>query len=402
MLVFEYPFNPNSARLWEYGSDVDWIKGHMVFENNHYKRFTRMHPWLVGSLQQAKDMAVRQLDAVRAILGALSSWRVATTSQLEAGLAVKPIPRFTRDTPNLYGALCRLGLINVGFNPSERIDGTPSELTFVSLGTDAKLIRQQVRVLFPKWWQRSPIYDSAGGLGAKRVFARHNVYAAHAGLAFAHHEHIQFTGGDGWGGFARIDPVAVKDAQLSMSTAADVVALTDAGVMAAVEVQSHTVKVDTKLDNWLAMLAHSPMSRRGLLNIWLIVPAPKGLQLQYANYTTQISHAQANPLATTGSPLTGERVGFASWDDWFDSEGYPTSRFGCYMSLLAHEQSMFDPKWRELTPSVQPLRLDHWGQDVVAESIQQFYGWDISSWTVPEALEGGFYGLVNGGAGCQA
>lgn len=96
------------------------------------------------------------------------------------GLSVKGAPEFHRDEPNLYGALCRLGVIDIGFSPYERFSGQIIPQTWLSLSSDKKLIRNTLGLFNSATWLRRMLSDKQ--LIGMRRHVRHNTYAAHVGL----------------------------------------------------------------------------------------------------------------------------------------------------------------------------------------------------------------------------
>ncbi|EIJ25902.1 hypothetical protein HMPREF1314_1440, partial [Bifidobacterium longum subsp. longum 35B] len=136
-------------------------------------------------------------ELVTSIIGALLSWRTCTVDQLRAGLSVKGAPEFHRDEPNLYGALCRLGVIDIGFSPYERFSGQIIPQTWLSLSSDKKLIRNTLGLFNSATWLRRMLSDKQ--LIGMRRHVRHNTYAAHVGLHLGVNPDIKLVGGDGWG-----------------------------------------------------------------------------------------------------------------------------------------------------------------------------------------------------------
>lgn len=390
-------FDPADESLWAHGSDVDWIRGDWIARSETITATAARNPWLVTNRRVAESEIRRNRMQALAILGAILSWRVCTVSQLQAGLASLPVPAFTRIAPNLYGAMCRLGLINVGFSPAERIEGMMGEQAWLSMGNDAKLIRRHLDLIGDGRWL-TPMLSGSGRLNAMRSHARHNTYAAHAGLTLAHDPRIRLTGGDGWGGFNRIDPQATGEAGLNLVSSTDVIALVGNGVLASLEVQGPSHRMETKTGNWMRLLAYSPMRRRGLLCVWLVIPSASG---DTPRFDRLLDRLGATPEAMAGDPPTARRMGLAHWDDWYD-HGHATDAFGTYTDLLGQSQSIFDPAWAGAAPQHHDVHaLDRWGWAVMRTQIREHWGWDASGWSMPEAYRGGFYGFARRGGGAD-
>ena len=195
--------NPDDRALWPMGSDADWIRGSDVANNEHPGVLAQRHQWIVPNRLFAESMVKANSELVTSIIGALLSWRTCTVDQLRAGLSVKGAPEFHRDEPNLYGALCRLGVIDIGFSPYERFSGQIIPQTWLSLSSDKKLIRNTLGLFNSATWLRRMLSDKQ--LIGMRRHVRHNTYAAHVGLHLGVNPDIKLVGGDGWGAFRLID-----------------------------------------------------------------------------------------------------------------------------------------------------------------------------------------------------
>lgn len=85
-------------------------------------------------------------ELVSSILGALFTWKTCTVDQLRAGLSIKGAPAFERDEPNLYGAMNRLGIINVGFSQAERLYGQTVNHVWLSPSNSPRLINRAMKL----------------------------------------------------------------------------------------------------------------------------------------------------------------------------------------------------------------------------------------------------------------
>ena len=388
----EYSFDPADDEMWRMGSDVDWIRGDYVCGLKHPGQFAQEYPWLVANRLFAETMVKANAEMVKSIIGALISWRVCTIRQLRAGLSVVPVPDFQRDEPNLYGALCRLGVINIGFDMRERFEHITLPEVWVSIGNKQQPIIDALRLLDPGDWLRKLM--SSTRLYNARPHARHNTFASHVGVSLLADERVKMVGGDGWGSFRLIDRQAVAESGLNHISSTDLVALCDNNLMAGIEVQGQRVNMEVKVANWTKLLSYSPMQRRGLLCIWLLIrKAGVGV---YPAFTNLIERTRQMGEMMVGDPTVASRMGIAYWDDWFD-HGKPTGRLGEYTDMFGTQRSMFDPKWKEYTPTPRPFStLENWGWQVMRDAIREHWGWDASGWVMPEALRGNFYGFSKG------
>lgn len=383
-------FDPMDDLYWVHQSDVEWFVGDMGRNMERPVEFAERNKWFMPYTRVAEAMVRRDSRIVVALLGALFSWRNCTVDQLRAGLCEEWCPEFTFDEPNLYGALFRLGVINIGFSQSERLYGRRTGQVWLSVGNNAELVRGVLSCIDAGSWVRHMLTRSYR-FTAMRQYARHNTLASHVGLSALHDDRVRFCTGDGWGAFKFIDPQASREAGISSGCTTDVVAVTKENVFASVEVQASSVTLDKKVENWARLLTYSPMSRRGILCIWLFIPnSPTGA---YSSYMPPLERSRLLPEMQAGNPTVAERMGYAQWDDWFD-HGIPTGRFGSYTDMNGNQGSMFDPKWVRVTPPINTLdSVKNWGWWLMRQEIWRQFGWDIESWAKPDAYRGGFYGF---------
>jgi len=388
-------FDPDSPELWLNGSDVNWIKGGYANSMQSPGVFARDQQWFVANRLFAETMVRNNPQAVMNIIGALFSWRVCTTGQLADGLAAGPVPEFDRDEQNLYGALCRIGAISVGFDTREYFEHARRPDTWLTIGNDSSLVRDAIN-LIDRSQMTKQLLSGGTLLRSMRVHARHNTYASHVGVSLVHDDRVRFAGGDGWGAFRRIDANAVAKVGLNKVSSTDVVTLLSNNVMAGIELQTSTHTIQPKIQNWAKLLAYSPMSRRGLMCIWLFVR--RATNQGYSQFKPLFEHAREMTEMTVGDPSVAQRMGYATWDEWFD-HGEPTGLFGTYTDMMGVRRSMFDERWRGITPTPLPLEsVDEWGWRLMRDGIYRNFGWDASSWSMPDKYRGGFFGFAKGGA----
>lgn len=385
-------FNPLDETLWAGSSDVNWMKGSWVRGNTHPAALAARYPFIPATRSQAESIVRTRSAQVLAILGGLFSWRTCTVDQLRAGLVDDGmmIDAFSRDAPSVWGAMLKLGAIDVGFSKAEIFEGVRVPQTWVQVGSVKNYTKQITSTLGMPAWMRGILTN--GQFRATHVFARHNTLTNHVGLACVHDERIKFACGDGWGGFRYIDPQAVADAGGWAGQTADMLAFLDNGITMALELQLHATDVTKKLTAWANFLAHSPLARRGLVNVWLQPPLPDG---GYTSYMKSFRVASQLDAMTVGTPMVAERMGYARWEEWFDPDGHPDTHWGEYEDLTGTRRSVFDSTWRASTPTLNPVAgVQDWGWALMDERIRQAWGWDISGWRKPDTLRGGFYGFA--------
>ena len=154
-------FDPLDDALWARGSDVDWLKGTWVHAYTHPASLHERHPFIPVTVKQAEHLVRRHPGQVLAILGSLLSWRVCTVDQLVAGLAadVDGIEPFHRDAPTVWGALLRLGVIDVGFSRTEFLEGRRINQVWVAMGSEVMLTRRITNILGVPAWMRDVLSD---------------------------------------------------------------------------------------------------------------------------------------------------------------------------------------------------------------------------------------------------
>jgi hypothetical protein len=397
-------FNPDSAGMFPHGSDVDWFLGSYVSGLSEAGAVRREHPWLVANRNMALYMVRHEGGTVIRLVAALMAWRTATVSQLQAGLCSVRVPDFTRDEPNLYGALNRLGVIDVGFNQSERLDGRRFPQVWVALGTNADLVRKVVDYVGDdftgddRWLAR--VMFSGSGFRMRR-HARHNTFACHVALSALHDvSGVRFVTGDGWGSFRRIDERAAVDAGMTNGLNATDVVLSMGcnNVLAGVEVQAYSdsVTLGRKAERWARLLSCSPMSRRGLVCVWLAIPS--AVRDWTAPFERVFERLRSDPVVAAGEPSVGSRIGLAYWTDWYEG-GVPTGEWGTFVDVFGKRHSLFDDWWSSYTPDhVNSIdRISEWGWDETRRILSESWGMDASGWDLPDCLKGGFYGFSTPG-----
>lgn len=388
-------FDPDSKRLYAWDSDVDWWRGTYMHDLEKPVRVAARdgNGWMLPYTRIAERMVRDQPDTTAAIMGALFSWRTATIGQLQAGLCDLPVPAFDRGEPNLWGALNRLGMVNIGFSRRERVEGTILPHVWVSVGDNAQLVRKGMEPLADgRPWIRHVM--ASGMFRNMHAHARHNTFAAHTGLAFCHDPRIRLTGGDGWGAFRLIDPQAAKESGAHPAAGMDVVTLTQGNLLAGIEVQASAgAEFAGKFQRWARFLAFSPMSRRGIVCIWLFVKSRSSDG--YADYMSPMRRFATLPEMAAGDPDVATRMGWATWDEWYE-HGRPTPLFGTWTDMRGQRRSMFDESWRRYTPGhvngVQATR--DWGWRRMRDELLRVYGWDTAGWTFPDDMRGGFHGFA--------
>lgn len=387
MASWEPFFNPMSPLLWVNGSDCVWIRGESVVALHNRGRLRDVYPWIVGDVRVAESMVRRSSSLVAALVESLLSWRVVELSQLQAGLCAISPPDFDFENPSIYGALVRLGAVSVGFPYLDSLGVENSGRVFLCLGGVESLVKRVLPLLEVPVWVKS-VLTSSGHVVGRREATFHNVLAAHCGLAFQHDKRFRLVGGDGVSGFNLIDPQARAESRVAFG-AADCVGLTSRGVMVAVEVQRSHVNLEGKIRKWVRLLAASPMSRRGLVCVFLL---PRNMRT--GGYPTVAGFSRAGLMveAGVGTPPAASRVGWARWEDWFTPQGYPSDGLGAYTDIRGESRSVFDFQG----PRVDVERAEQWGFMQVDDWVEKVFGVDVSRWVHPNCLRGSL-GLLEGG-----
>lgn len=387
-------FNPADEELWVRQSDCEWVMASTVHDMSDPIRLHHLElscPWIVSNAKQATEMLKSNREQALSIIGALMSWRNCTVSQLQAGLSRRPVPEFDRMKPNLYGALCRAGVLNVGFSRSEFYGRVFIPQTWLGLSRAQNRVYNVTHRIAGYGFPVESILRSRPGT---HQYARHNTFASHVGLAFAHDPRIKYTVGDGWALFRSLDAQAVSEMGRHPNNVPDLLGFTKNGVTAAIEVQSSTTDVAKKMEAWVDFLAHSPMSRRGVVCVWLLIPVSNfQTTLDFSKYFQEAADYTG---VTIGDPPVSARIGWATWNDWFDKMGNPTGGFGEYTDLLGIRRSMFADDWGPLPVTADFSRLTDWGWDVMNRDIRNVFGWDTSTWRKPDFYRGDTYGFVGG------
>lgn len=389
------PFlNPLQQGLFDGSAEVDWLYGEYVRSlSKDYKRLAAREQWIVWDRRRAQLMVAAQRDAAVGVVGALLSWRSACVSQLQAGLCSVPVPSFDRSRETLWGALLRLGVIDVGFSKTERWGGLEVPETWIALSHREENLKRLLRLLdLPQWYAA---VLSSGKLHGQRVYAFHNMMCDHVGLAAIHDPRFSFSAGDGWCNLRSLDEKALRQSGSVTSIAGgDVLMMTRGGVAVAVEGQGTLQSVEEKMRRWMRFLASSPMEYRGIVCVWLRMPNPHyGGEPDLAHVLERL---RDDPLMLAGRSVpVSMRLGVASWGDWFDPMGRPAEGFGVFSDSFGIPRSVFDGEYSDNAPAAADASsLTGWGRGVLAETFRRVWGLDTSGWAVPDSYLGGFPGAA--------
>lgn len=389
-------FDPKDPGLYVPQGDVDWMSGTWASRLDKPTAVEEVNPWLPGRKSVAEGIVRQNRDKTRALLFALLSWRSCTVKQLQAGLcATKGMPDFDREHPNLYGALCRLGCVSIGFSMRERFERVRVPQVWLSMNGRKENVARVCKLIGLTAGERESLTSTRAY--SAHANARHNTFASHVGLTFAHDDRARLTAGDGWGLFRTIDPIAKTEAGIGGNlSGTDVIALCRNNTLACVEVQMHYNGLFDKLQRWAKLLAFSPMRRRGIVNVWLFAPMNRGSgQDKYGSMENMFHNAGAYiDVLGAGTPSVATRMGYAYWTDWYEN-GHPTERFGTYTDMNGARRSIYDPQWKHFTPATNPVTdVTDWGWKTMRDQLHDYWGVDATRWTMPEMWRGGFEGFI--------
>lgn len=376
--------NVTDPLLWVNGSQGFWVKGASIIAT---PSLADNLPFVVKDQHNAWALIRHQKQVVVTIFETLLMWRTVEITQLPA-LTKSVLPDFSWDTPNVYGALLRLGVINIGFDSTGMLTGKPRAI-FLSIGSVEVLNKRFLKQLHIPAYMNTLLNAPAGRLTATRQATMHNVLTAHVGVEALTDKRVQAVAGDGMSSFRMLTPSL---STVSNGAGGDMTIFFTNGVSMAVEVQRTTIKLLDKMSRWLDALAQSDMRERGLLCVWLLPRnVTNGAYASVQSYVDKIRELPVSGVADSTGVLAGSRMGVVEWDTWFDSYGRLTDRFGFFVDVFGHERYVMD------FAGSMPIDWDkasHWGFRQVDSVLGDVFHVDTSMWSHPECLAGGLGGLT--------
>ena len=262
------------------------------------------------------------------VLGAIDTWRTATSEQLAAITGAVGIAsgrhRLTND-------LFAMDAIEVGLSSDALHRGPKSGRVrlFRPGRPSATSDRITGRLSYPEWVS----VTSGAGFEFTRQFDRHNLLATELGLRVAEFCRIGTVLGEklstvdalaytGWG--AR-PPTAVSQ------RAADLVLVRPDGLRIAVEITaSRGRSLESKIGRWADTLSRRRTADSGLVVIFVVAGTPDSHTHTTAAVMKSVRHhVSASARLFPGPPddRTANRMFVVSWDDWFPAPGYASEAF---------------------------------------------------------------------------
>lgn len=349
------PFWDNAFHLGE--QSVEWLNGPAL---KHY-RDARPDLWKIrSSLDMQDDYALRAATAGRnrqgvvAVLSALHSWRTLTAQQL-ACLVGDPALTSARNV--VIKSLWNLGVIEIGQRALRGLGHRLDDGLWLRIGH-----RDAIKILRPHLTWHDWMTITGGQRWEKsKPRVRHDTYAMECALRLADHADVLTVLGEKFSTADMLGGTGAGRAPLTIDSSADFTVVRPDGMKIAVELTSSvTPNLAAKAAKWARAIALSPFEATGLFVVFLIVGKPDDTRV-----AKEIRSVVRDAIATAARSYPGtvrdrvaERIGFATWSDWFP-EKHVISPAGLAMRTLLptgrgerlwEPVDMLNPTQRPFTP----------------------------------------------------
>ncbi|GAB2734562.1 hypothetical protein GCM10027273_11820 [Nocardioides pakistanensis] len=353
--------DPYWDSVWDFGSNASWLT-----PDKARRRAGAGLGRIPRGLDLGEDEAYRRVVSMRgwrerlALLGSVFAWRTLTAEQ---AAAFTGSPRLASTTGPEAAAMFASGLIELGVFS----DG----LTSTSLtGRDAlyRPSRSNVfesRLTDDLTWAEWIAVTGAQPWTGPTTYDRHNVLATELGLRLAEYADIGTVLGER---FSTVDLLAGsgigRDPVVADQRAADMTVVRPDGMRIAVEITAtHSSHFFEKVAKWARLLAERPFGTSGLCVVFVVAENPDRFD-QKDGHRTRARTYQAIAAATKEFPGTvrdrvAERMGVATWREWFPARGKVNDAF---MAMRVDRPTgtgahmwepcdMLDPASRPFTPA---------------------------------------------------
>ncbi|KQW45933.1 hypothetical protein ASC77_18630 [Nocardioides sp. Root1257] len=258
------------------------------------------------------------------LLGALASYGSVTNNQ---AATFTNQPSLADPRSDLIANLFAAGLIDIaspylGQGLGAARDGTVG----YQLG-DLNIVRRLIQQL-----SVAEAVAITGGrpLPTNAVHVRHDTLGAELALRAAGHLKIGTVLGPHLSSFA--DLTAMCRYPSAGRGGPDLTLVRDDGLRVAIEITSSIgEKFTAKVERWMQVLAESPLETSGLTVVFLVAPPPAAV-LRHGDRVRRTVYREVGKAVRTfpGSSRdrTANRVGVATWREWFPRPHLATERFG--------------------------------------------------------------------------
>lgn len=315
--------DPYWEQLWAPGSQAVWSTKDILDVPRVTPVYKKYHLTVDEAVE--KFFNGKFFDQKLSFLGALDSWRTMTAQQVSAFTGM---PEFSDVNSFPLSNLFMAGLIDIGvFNdPIARLD---RRLGSIYRPTDSNSFKKYIepRLTYPEWlhitggtpWTSGGQYD------------RHNVLATELGLRCAEYLDIGSVLGEK---YASVDLLAGsglgKNVDKPDNRRADGVIVRKDGLRIAYELTANDgADFERKIRRWADLISQRPLETSGLVVVYVTAGHPARLGTsanpRVATHNTLVRVLREYPSRGVDSPA--QRIGIASWDEWFPARHQLSDRF---------------------------------------------------------------------------
>ena len=303
-------YTPASAKLLEEAGIGRLPKATKLAPEDALARFKRERGW--------RDRL--------ALLGALFAWRTMTSEQAAAFVGKAGLARATgQDAVSAFAAdLIELGAFRC--LPGRRVADRPTLYRLSSSAVFKEMLEGYLT--WPEW------VSITGGLpwAPATTYDRHNVLATELGLRFAEYAEVGTVLGERFSSFDLLAGSGIGREPLRHKRAADLTLVRPDGMRIAIELTAHyTPNLARKVAHWVRLLHERPFATSGLCVVFVVAPRPELLG-DSKGHRARAKVYKAIAAATKEFPGTtrdrvAERIGVATWREWFPARGRVSDAF---------------------------------------------------------------------------
>lgn len=258
------------------------------------------------------------------LLGALNSFGVITNNQAAAFVGDPALADpCSRVVSRLYASdLVRISSPYVG----QSLGGAGEGTTAYQIG-DRKALRRLRSRLTPG---ESTAFSGARAVHDRSINIRHDILGAELALRAADLLKIGTVLGPQFSTFP--DLTAGCDKPSKSKGESDLTLVRDDGVRVTIEITATLgERFKEKVQRIVRTVSEAPMASSGLVVIFLLAPAASMSERDLKKMRKRVYHAIADAVDEfpfSGNRLTAERIGIATWREWFPAPLVASERFG--------------------------------------------------------------------------
>lgn len=298
--------------LWDQDGAITWHEAQMA-----RTRKDRNLGAIPKGLNMSQAAALERFEAApnirerAALLGAVHSWRTLTTDHAAAFVGSKPL---RSETNGAVATAWAAGIIDLGRLALSMQTGNVGPAVLRPAKGDVFESLLKDRLTWPEW---VAITGGQEWMPPGRGRDRHDLIATELGLRFAEYTEIGTVLGER---FSTVDLLAGsglgRTPIVGDTRAADLTVVREDGLRIAIEItKSVSTHFGHKVERWAQLLAERPLDESGLCVVFLVADPDVRAKVY------QAIAAASKEFPGTVRNRVAERMGVATWREWFPAHG---------------------------------------------------------------------------------